>query len=216
MFDDDYLVVVDKIAKVLTQASKKDEKNNLTSLLRRHLGYKVFPCHRLDRQTTGLLIYAKSASVEKMMFDRFRYREVEKKYLAFVKGNFRNKRGSWQGRIIDRQGRIFSEKSKYAKTFYRVLRNFNGWSVLELSPVTGRTNQLRIQLAGIGHPILGEDKYAFRRDFPPLAGKFRFKRLALHAFYLSFSHPVSRNKITLEIGPAEDMQKFLNRFEKMV
>jgi len=211
VFDDGYLIVVNKIAKVLIQASKKDAKHTLTSLLGRERGYKVFPCHRLDRETTGLVIYAKSSEVQGKIADQFRRREVKKKYIAFVKGNLKKRKGVWQGEIIDREGKIFAEKSKRAKTFYRVLKDFSGWSVLELSPITGRTNQLRIQLAKINHPILGEDKYAFRRDF-----KVKFKRLGLHAFYLDFIHPVSRQKITLEIDLALDMSEFLNFSKKMV
>ncbi len=209
VFDDDYLIVVNKIAKVLIQASKGEANYTLTSLLQRERGYKVFPCHRLDRETTGLVIYAKSLEIQRKITGQFRRREVKKKYIAFVKGNLKRRRGVWEGKIIDREGRNFGEKSRYAKTFYRVLKNFSGWSILELSPITGRTNQLRIQLAKINHPILGEDKYAFRRDF-----KVKFKRLGLHAFYLSFTHPVSRQKVTLEIDLAIDMKGFLDLFQK--
>jgi len=207
VFDDDYLIVVDKIAKVLIQDAKKEAKHTLTSLLENQVGSKVFPCHRLDRETTGLVIYARSPEIQKKITDQFRSREVRKKYIAFVKGNLKKRKGVWQGKIIDREGKIFAEKSKYAKTFYRVLRDFPEWSMLELSPVTGRTNQLRIQLAKINHPILGEDKYAFRRDF-----KIKFKRLGLHAFYLNFIHPISKQKVNLEIDLAKDMSEFLNSF----
>ncbi len=209
VFDDDYLIVVNKIAKVLIQASKESEKHTLTSLLGRERGYKVFPCHRLDRETTGLVIYAKSLEIQGKITDQFRRREVGKKYIAFVKGNLEKRKGVWEGKLIDREGKKFAEKSKYAKTFYRVLKDFPGWSILELSPITGRTNQLRIQLAKIDHPILGEDKYAFRRDF-----KVKFKRLGLHAFYLNFTHPISRQKVTLEVDLATDMREFSNSFQK--
>ncbi|MCK4912156.1 MAG: RluA family pseudouridine synthase [Candidatus Omnitrophica bacterium] len=207
VFDDDYLIVVNKIAKVLIQASKKEAKHTLTSLLQQRVGSKVFPCHRLDRETTGLVVYARSPEIQRKITDQFRSREIKKKYIAFVKGNLKKRKGVWEGKIIDREGKIFAEKSKYAKTFYRVLKDFPNWSILELSPVTGRTNQLRIQLAKIDHPILGEDKYAFRRDF-----KVKFKRLGLHAFYLNFIHPISKQKINLELNLPKDMQEFLNSF----
>jgi len=219
VFEDGCLIVLNKIAKVLIQPSPKREKVTLTSLLAKEKNQKVFPCHRLDRETTGLIIYAKSEVIQRKVMDQFRNGEVKKKYIAFVKGNLKKRKGVWEGKIIDREGKIFSEKSKYAKTFYRVLKDFSGWSVLELSPVTGRTNQLRIQLAKINHPILGEDKYAFRRDFSSIGGfasggKVKFKRLGLHAFYLSFTHPISRQKVTLEIDLAIDMQEFLDLFQK--
>lgn len=87
--------------------------------------------------------------------------------------------------------------------------NEAGFSLLKLEPQTGRTNQLRIQLAKIGHPILGERKYAFGRDF-----KVNFKRLALHAYFLSFFHPISKKRINLHIDLASGMQDFLKNKAK--
>jgi RluA family pseudouridine synthase len=206
IFSDDYIIVVNKIAKILVQPSPKGEKNTLTSLLQQNMGEKVFPCHRLDRETTGLIIYAKRRDIQERIMEQFKKREVKKKYLAFIEGRMKKKKGMLIDRILDREGKIYKEKPKEAKTFYRVLRVFENWSVVELEPVTGRTNQLRIQLANIGNPILGESKYAFRRDF-----LVRFRRLALHAFYLQFIHPVSKDKVILEIDLVADMKEFLNR-----
>lgn len=206
IFNDDYLIVVNKIAKLLVQPSPKKEKITLTSVLAKETGSKVFPCHRLDRETSGLIIYAKSPIIQNKITEEFKKRGVAKKYIAFVKGNLQSKKGIWEGKIIDREGKAFGEKKKLAKTAYRVLKDFSGWSIIELSPITGRTNQLRIQLADIGHPILGESKYAFRRDF-----KIKFKRLGLHAFYLNFIHPVSKERIVLNIDLALDMQEFLKK-----
>ena len=206
IFNDDYLIVVNKIAKILVQASPRGEKNTLTSLIAKQLGEKAFPCHRLDRETTGLIVYAKNQSLQKNIMDQFKRREIKKKYIAFIEGGMKKKKGMLKGQILDREGKIYKEKPKEAKTFYRVLRSFENWSMVELEPVTGRTNQLRIQLSQIGNPILGESKYAFRRDF-----MVRFKRLALHAFYLSFTHPLSRDKVSLEIALAADMKEFLKR-----
>ena len=206
VFNDEYIVVVKKNAKILVQPSPKGEKTTLTSLLGQSLGEKVFPCHRLDRETTGLLIYARNKDIQERIMEQFRLRQVKKKYLAFVEGRMKRKKGMLKGHILDREGKIYKEKPKEAKTFYRVLGVFQNWSVVELEPLTGRTNQLRIQLANIGNPILGETKYAFRRDFT-----VKFKRLALHAFYLSFIHPVSRDKVALEIDLAADMKEFLKK-----
>ncbi len=204
VFSDDYLTVLDKIAKVPVLPTPKQEKYTLTSLLADHLKQPVFPCHRLDRETTGLIVYAKTAEAQRRMFEQFKRRAVKKKYIAFVRGELKPRQGVWQGKIIDHEGRRFGEVSKEAKTFYAVLGYGKGFSVVELTPVTGRTNQLRIQLAQAGHPILGEDKYAFRRDFT-----VNFKRLALHAFYLQFRHPMSGDRIELKIDLPEDMKKIL-------
>ena len=206
VFNDDYIVVVNKNAKILIQPSPRKEKITLTSLLSKALGEKVFPCHRLDRETTGLIIYAKSRETQGKVMEEFKHREVKKKYLAFIEGSIKRKKGMLIDRIVDREGQIFKEKPKEAKTFYRLLHEFENWSLIELEPLTGRTNQLRIQLAKIGNPILGEAKYAFRRDFT-----VKFRRLALHAFYLKFTHPISREKVSLKIDLAADMKEFLKK-----
>jgi len=208
VFNDDYLIVVNKIAKVLVQPSPKKEKNTLTSLLQKEINEKVFPCHRLDRETTGLIIYAKTPQAQAKVMEQFKRGEVRKKYIAFVRGCLNKKKGVLEDRIIDSEGKKFGEKSKRAKTFYKVLGEAQNWSVVELKPLTGRTNQLRIQLAKIKHPILGEDKYAFRRDF-----EVRFKRLALHACSLIFRHPLSGQKISLDIDLPEDMVSFIDKFK---
>jgi 23S rRNA pseudouridine1911/1915/1917 synthase len=156
-----------------------------------------------------LIIYAKNPLVHKGVMMQFKKGEVRKRYYAFVRGRLKKRRGILKGKIIDREAKIFSEKKKEALTFYRVLAESDDFSFVDLEPKTGRTNQLRIQLANIGCPILGEDKYAFRRDF-----KVRFKRLALHAYFLSFRHPISKERIDLNIGLAEDMDLFLKRREE--
>ena len=141
--------------------------------------------------------------MQEAVAQQFKEGQVEKKYIAFVKGSLDKRKGLLQDYIIDREGKIFGEKPKIAKTIYRVLKQSRDFSQLELKPLTGRTNQLRIQLAKIGHPILGESKYAFRRDF-----KVKAKRLLLHAFYLRFVHPVSKEKVALSIDLAPDMKAF--------
>jgi 23S rRNA pseudouridine1911/1915/1917 synthase len=204
VFDDESIVVIDKIAKLLVHPSPKKEKITFLSILEKDLKMKVFPCHRLDRETTGLLIFAKDALSQSKLMRQFQEGRVKKKYAALVRGVLRKKKGIIEGEIIDKEGKRFNEKKRYAKVFYRVIAQAREWSYVELEPVTGRTNQLRIQLASIEHPILGERKYAFRRDF-----KVDFKRLALHAFYLSFTHPLSGYTVVLKVGLPVDMREFL-------
>lgn len=209
VFDDKRLLVVNKIAKVLIQPAVRKEEITLTSLIEQKLACKVFPCHRLDRETSGLVIYAKDRAMQEKIMLKFKERSIEKKYYAFVKGTLKKKRALLSDYIIDQQGMIFGEKKKRAETFYKVLREFKDWSLVELKPLTGRTNQLRIQLAKIGHPILGEDRYAFRRDF-----KMRFRRLALHAYYLSFINPQDDKRQNIRIDLPMDMEEFLRKEEE--
>jgi len=204
VFNDEYVIVLNKIAKLLIHPSPKKEKWTLTSILKDKIKADVYPCHRLDRETTGLIIYARDKQMQKKVMDEFKKGLVKKKYIAFVRGKIKKPRGYLSGYILDADGARFKEKPKMAKTNYRVLNNLKYFSVVELMPVTGRTNQLRIQLAKQGNPILGERRYAFRRDF-----RVDFKRLALHAYFLSFIHPVSRQRVNLEIDLPDDMKEFL-------
>jgi 23S rRNA pseudouridine1911/1915/1917 synthase len=207
VFQDSDLIVVNKIAKLLVEPSPKGERYTLTSLLTEHLKQPVYPCHRLDRETTGLILYAKTQKAQQKMMKAFKERGVHKKYIALVKGKMAESEGILTGYILDTEGKRFGEKPKKAITHYRVLLPAQDFSVVELEPVTGRTNQLRIQLAKIGNPILGERKYAFGRDF-----KVRFRRLALHACALSFKHPTTKKHLSITIEIAKDIQEFLNKF----
>lgn len=210
-FEDEYVIVLNKKSKILVHRAK-NEKYTLTSLLNEELKKKkeeAFPCHRLDRETTGLIIYAKDKRIQRAVMEEFKKRKVGKKYLAFVQGRLKKKRGKLEGYILDKEGRLFRERPRRAETLYKVVKEYRGFSVLELQPLTGRRNQLRIQLAKIGHPVLGEDKYALRRDFP-----VNLRRLALHAYFLSFIHPVSKERIEIKIDLPEDMKRFLSYIQK--
>jgi 23S rRNA pseudouridine1911/1915/1917 synthase len=110
------------------------------------------------------------------------------------------------GKLLQPQGEISSAiEGKSALTKYRVLQEKSNYSVVEVSPVTGRTNQIRIHFKHIQHPLVGEDKFAFRKDFA-----LRAKRVCLHAEYLEFKHPQTAKMIVVKSPLPEDMQKFLD------
>lgn len=204
IFQDEQIIVLEKIAKILILPSPKNEKYTLTTILAEELKYPVYPCHRLDRETSGLIVYAKSRQMQERVMNEFRQGLVRKRYIAFVKGKLRQPKGILSGYVIDHEGKRFGERPKKAKTAYRLLKEYSGYSVVELEPFTGRTNQLRIQLAKIGNPILGERKYAFGKDFT-----VKFRRLALHAYFISFIHPVSNQRLQFKLDLPPDMKTFL-------
>lgn len=199
VFEDDWLLVVNKPAGLLSVPTPRNESRTLTSILNQDaqdqgLKYRLYPCHRLDRETSGLLIYAKTKGIEAKMADAFRNRAVSKKYIAFV-----------HGKLAHPQGTIASAiEGKNAVTKYKVMQEKNNYSVVEVSPVTGRTNQVRIHFKSIQHPLVGEDKFIFRKDFA-----LRAKRVCLHAKYLEFKHPATGKIVAVEAPLAADMQKFL-------
>lgn len=199
VYEDEWLIVLNKPSGLLTIPTPKNEPRTLTSILNEEFKNKGFsfhphPCHRLDRETSGLIIYAKGKSIQKIIMREFKDKKVEKHYIAFVNGSVFHDKGIINAPI----------ENCPSSTKYQVLERRNGFSVVEAIPFTGRTNQIRIHFKIKGHPVLGDAKYAFRRDF-----KIKAKRLCLHAKSLSFIHPVTKKNISFDTELPEDMTKFL-------
>lgn len=205
VYEDDSIIVVDKPSGLLVIPTPKKEKNTLTDILNQDLDERMieanaYPCHRLDRETSGLIVYAKGKSIQRMMMDEFRDRNVKKAYTAFVQGIIKKNFDTIKGNIYNRN----KSRPEHAVTGYKVLERRRNFTVVEAEPVTGRTNQIRIQFKEIGHPLVGESVYAFRKDF-----KLRFKRVALHAKYIEFTHPVTKIRVSFSSPLASDMENFL-------
>ena len=192
IYEDEWLLVADKPSGLLTVPTPKNEKRTLTSIL------NLYPCHRLDRETSGLIIYAKNQNIQQKMADEFRARKVRKTYIAFVRGEPDQSQGEIKNRIAGLS----------AQTRYKVIEKRGDFAILEVNPLTGRTNQIRIHLKQIGHPVLGETKYAFRRDF-----KIKVKRLMLHAAGLEFKHPVTGKQLCLRLDLPDELKRFLESDE---
>ncbi|MDI6606347.1 MAG: RluA family pseudouridine synthase [Candidatus Omnitrophota bacterium] len=200
IYEDDSLVVVDKPSGLLVIPTPKKEQRTLTSILNndlkeRGITYRLHPCHRLDRETSGLIIYAKGKSAQKKLMHEFGQKRVKKTYLAFLQGVL----GQGEGQINK------PIEGRPALTRYRVLERRKNFTIVEAQPVSGRTNQLRIHFKEIGHPVVGESKFAFRKDF-----KLRFKRLCLHAKALDFTHPVTGKTVSLSVDLPQDLSNFLD------
>jgi 23S rRNA pseudouridine1911/1915/1917 synthase len=201
IYEDDWLLVIDKPSGLLTIPTPKKESRTLTSILeedskKKGVAWRPHPCHRLDRETSGLIIYAKGKSVQKKMMEEFRHRKVKKTYIAFVQGSLNQAKGEIRNPI----------EALSATTQYKIIRKKNDFTIVEVQPLTGRTNQIRIHFKHIGHPLVGETKYAFRKDFP-----LRAKRLCLHAQGLEFTHPITKKSIQLHTDLPEDLKEFLNK-----
>ncbi len=203
--EDDWIIVINKSAGLLVIPTPRREHNTLTHLINRHLAEKglqvnAYPCHRIDKETSGLIIYAKGKKVQRLMMDEFKRRKVKKTYVAFIQGHLKRTSGTIRGYIYDKHNR-----KTFAVTKYRLLERRPGFSVVEAQPITGRTNQLRIQFKQLGHPLLGERVYAFRKDF-----KIKFKRLALHAKEIEFRHPITSKRCHFSMNLPKDMGTFLS------
>jgi 23S rRNA pseudouridine1911/1915/1917 synthase len=194
VYEDAYIIVADKPVGLLTVSTPKKEKFTLTCLL------SAYPVHRLDRETSGLILFARTKKIQQILMDEFRRKRVRKRYIAFVQGRISRRAGLITKKVQDNP----YEMPKDAVTKYRVLQLRNGFSVLEAEPVTGRTNQIRIHFKQIGHPLVGERRFAFARDF-----KLKFRRVALHSCDLEFQHPVTGKRMAFHSDLPSDMAEFL-------
>ena len=188
--EDAAIIVVDKPPGLLSMATERERERTAYRLLRDYLEGgrprgRPFIVHRLDRETSGLLVFAKSPAAKERLQAQFEARRVERVYRALVKGHVRHESGTLESRLVeDRSLRVRATSGaagKTAITRYRVLARGSDTTLLELSLGTGRRRQIRVQLAGMGHPIVGD------REHGGPAGPFR--RLCLHATRLGFLHP---------------------------
>jgi 23S rRNA pseudouridine1911/1915/1917 synthase len=199
VYQDETIVVVDKPARLLTMASERERDRTAYRLLWDYLAAqrpraRPFIVHRLDRETSGLLVFAKSPEAKEQLQAQFEERTVQRVYTALVKGHVRQQSGTLENRLVeDRSLRVHTARGpegKTAITRYRVLARGQDATLLELSLDTGRRRQIRVQLAGLGHPIVGD------REHGGPGGQFR--RLCLHATRLGFIHPVSGKAMRFE------------------
>lgn len=205
IYEDEHLMVVDKPSGMLVIPTPKGETNTLTDLLNKELdergiGANAYPCHRLDRETSGAIIYAKGKAAQQAIMEEFKSRAVKKTYIAFVQGQVKKSFDIIKEPIYNKN----KHKLEGAVTRYKVTARHKGFTVLEVEPVTGRTNQIRVHFAAIGHPLVGESVFAFRRDFA-----LRFKRVTLHASRIEFAHPVTGKRLVFESPVPEDMIKLI-------
>lgn len=212
LHEDESYIVFDKPAGVLVIPAPGEIKQTLVDIVNRQhapaQGWKLHPCHRLDRETSGAIIFAKGKGQQQAMMGLFHKKAVIKKYIAFVHGKLPQRQGELRSAIRDldqvkfRRGAV----AKPSVTRYKVLEERKSFSIIEVTPVTGRTNQIRIQFAQIGHPLVGERKYARGKDY-----KLRFRRVALHAHVLEWEHPVTRERINVSAKLHQDMEDFIAR-----
>jgi 23S rRNA pseudouridine1911/1915/1917 synthase len=199
LYEDDWMAIVDKPPGLLTIPAPGKAGRTLTEILNEDYqksgaSFRLHPCHRLDKETSGLILYAKGKSAQEKLMGLFKEHKTRKDYTAFIQGN-----------IVQDSGFIKAPiEGKPASTRFKVLERRRDFSVVEVSPETGRTNQIRIHFKAIGHPLVGESKFAFRKDFA-----LRAKRVCLHAKYLEFKHPWTGHIVAVKSSLARDMQKFL-------
>lgn len=213
LFEDAHVIAIDKPAGILSVAPSRGSERNLADGVRRRQrarGADAFPVHRLDRDTSGVLLFAKTPAARAALEQAFRERTIGKRYLALVHGGPREDRGVVRSFIADlgdvaRSSRTPIPGGRPAVTRYVVLRRLAGAALLQAEPETGRFNQIRLHCADLGCPLVGERKYAVASRY-----RLRAKRPLLHAAELTFPHPATGAATTVAAPLPDDFQAVLD------
>lgn len=211
VYEDPYLLIIDKRPGLLSM-SNNTRQQTVQTVLNRYLEKGGGRCtshlvHRLDRDTSGLMVYAKDVQTQQSLINGWQELVTDRRYIALVEGELENTQGvvrSW----LTEDKRFITHSSttdnggKYAVTHYRVLTSSNGYSLVECVLETGRKNQIRVHMADLGHPVVGDSKYGGKSD--PM------HRLGLHAYMLCFTHPVTGKYLRFETPLPVSFEKCLN------
>ena len=217
--EDSAIVVLNKPAGLLAvplerRGEARSVYEDLKDYLARRRKPRPFVVHRIDRDTSGLVLFAKTARAQHYLKDQFRRHTAERIYLAVVYGRPPSA-GTWRDHLVwDDRALIQKEthprdpRGKEAISHYRVVERFADASLIEVTLVTGRRNQIRLQARLRGHTLVGEQRYTFG---PDALRTIRFQRQALHAQRLSFRHPADGRELQFEAPMPEDIQALLER-----
>ena len=194
LYEDNHIIVVVKPFNILSQSDDTKDIDMLT-LIKSYLKEKYNKpgnvylglIHRLDRPTGGIMVFAKTSKAASRLSEQIRLNLFTKKYLAIVSGYFDEKAGVFEDYILKKEDNssVISNLGKYAKLEYEVLKEKSNLSLVNIILHTGRHHQIRVQFASRNHPLYGDQRY----------GKSSKKQLALFAYYLSFNHPVTKEKL---------------------
>jgi 23S rRNA pseudouridine1911/1915/1917 synthase len=216
LYEDGQVIVLEKPSGMVVHPGPARRHETLVNALLYHfpgirnVGPEERPgiVHRLDKETSGVMVVARSARAYSELQRQFRERLIDKVYLGLVWGEMPKQEGtiSWAvGRHVKHGERmsVKTKKPRPAETHFKVLKKYQGFVLLEIKPITGRTHQIRVHLAASGYPIVGDSRYGRRKP------KIRCPRLFLHAHRLCFFHPESHERMDFLSPLPDDLEKFL-------
>lgn len=221
LFEDDYLMAINKPAGVAVHGGS-GVSFGVIEQLRRALPHLKFLelVHRLDRETSGILLLAKKRSALVGMHEQIRHNRMDKRYLACVTGEWRDKLRAVKAPLhkyltADGERRVrVQDDGQQAHTVFRLVETLSPYTLLEAELKTGRTHQIRVHLAHLNAPIVGDDKYGdftLNKDLARPGSHPGIKRMFLHAWRLKLTHPVLDTPIALEAPLPPECEKFLNQ-----
>jgi RluA family pseudouridine synthase len=215
LHEDRDILVVEKPCGLLTMGTDRDKTKTVHTILNEYVRKgdprsrnRIYIVHRLDRETSGILIFAKSESAK--IFLQGHWEETDKRYLTVVHGSLTPKAGTISSYLAENSAfAVYStpdpEKGKLSRTEYRVLKETKRFSLLEIHLLTGRKHQIRVHLSEMGHPVVGDRKYGKGND--------SHGTLALHAVSISFTHPVSGKRLTFETSIPDSFTRLIGTAE---
>lgn len=215
-YEDDHMMVINKRAGMIVHPAGKIRSGTLVNAILFHCQGKLPGInginrpgivHRLDKDTSGLMMVAKSEPAFHALISQMKERMIVKKYIALVYGFVKEQAGFIEapvGRDTRHRNRmaVSDIQSREAKTYFEIIRRYKKFTLLLLELYTGRTHQIRVHLQYIGHPVVGDKVYGFRKDKDALIS---ISRQALHSHYLQFTHPVSHRLMSFTSLLPEDI-----------
>lgn len=205
VYEDEAIVVLEKPEGLLSVATDFENRMTVHSFLKRQFhNRRVYPVHRLDRDTSGVMIFAYTEVARDHLKSQFEQHLIDKVYYAIIEKQMPLKKGTWES-YLEEDDFYFvksSEKGKLAITHYELLKTDQNRSLIRLKPQTGRKNQLRVHCSEAGFPIVGDKKYGAKTN--PI------KRLCLHAAKICFTHPLSERQLTFTASLPESFSKLLD------
>jgi 23S rRNA pseudouridine1911/1915/1917 synthase len=229
IWEDEHILIANKPSGIAVIPERFDtEKKDFKSVLEKQLGIGLFTVHRIDRDTSGIVCFAKTAEAHKAMNDLFENRKVEKKYFAFISGRLEGRIGEMDFPIAHHPAKngkmIIHPKGKEAFTSFEVIDQFKHAAFVQVQIKTGRTHQIRVHFAAAGHPLLVDPLYGKGEGFMLSSIKKKYNqndderpvlgRLSLHAGALGFVHPFTGETVAFEAALPKDMEATLRLFRK--
>jgi len=197
LYEDRWMIVIDKPAGLLSVPADKPALNAFHLLKTKFKTTSLFPVHRLDQDTSGVLVFARSKMAEEHLNTLFEKHDLKRAYMAIVDGHLPEKQGTWESFLREKENYDVElttpDLGKKAITHFEVIRYSKKFTYLRLELETGRKHQIRVQTANLGYPIVGDKRYGSLSN--------PFKRLCLHAYHLSFIHPFTQKPMAFTSLP---------------